>query len=248
VTKKNKKKKSIVIIIPARLKSTRLKNKLLKLINGVPMIILVAKNALKTNIGKVLVATDSLRIKSLCIQHCIDVVLTNKKHRSGTDRIFEAYNISRQKADLIINLQGDLPYFKKELLLKTINLFQDENTEISSAVCNLKKDEEKDENVVKAHVKLDKLGRGFAIDFKRKIEKSGNFYHHIGVYIYRPETLKNFILLKQTKNERDRKLEQMRAMDNSFKIKLVKVSYNPPSIDTKEDLKKIRLLFRAKKY
>ena len=126
-------------------------------------------------------------------------------------------------------------------------MFNDKKTEIGSAVCDLHTSEFKDKNVVKAKVKLDRNNEGFAIDFCRIIENKEFFYHHIGLYIYSHDSLKKFVKLSQSQNEIKRKLEQMRAMDNNIKIKLVKVKEIPPSVDTLEDLKKIRLLFRKNK-
>ena len=244
---KIKKNKKILIVIPARPKSTRLNNKLTRSIYGIPMIVRVARNAMSTNIGEVLVATDSLTIKKLCNNFNINSVMTSTKHKSGTDRIFEAYEKKSKSFELIVNLQGDLPLFRKELISETIMLFDDHETEIGSAVCDLDKNEINDLNIVKAKVLLKNKKSGFATDFKRKIYTQKNFYHHIGIYVYKPEILKKFVKFSQTKKEKERKLEQMRALENNIKIKVVKLEYNPPSVDTKEDLKKIRLLFKDKK-
>ena len=241
--KKNKKKPKVITIIPARLNSMRLKRKLLRNIKKVPMIVRVAENAKKKNLSQVLVATDSKQIQKICRVYGIKSVLTSKKHKSGTDRIYEAYKMIGKDFDLIVNLQGDLPIFKKELVEKTINLFKDSKTQIASAICELGENELLDTNIVKAQVDLNSQNEGFAINFIRGQNEEKNLFHHIGIYVYKPEILEKFINLKQTKNELERKLEQMRAMDNSLKIKLVKVDSNPPSVDTINDLRKIRLLF-----
>jgi 3-deoxy-manno-octulosonate cytidylyltransferase (CMP-KDO synthetase) len=248
VTNKNKKNLRVVIIIPARLKSSRLKKKLLRSINGLPMIIRVAKNAEKLNVGKVIVGTDSNEIYNLCMKNKIKVLITSKKHNSGTDRIYEAYNLNRQTFDIVVNLQGDLPIFSKELIIKILELFSDKSVDVGSAVCDLIDEEINDDNVVKAKVILDDKNTGYAIDFKRKIKKAENYYHHIGIYFYRPDRLKDFVNLPRTQNEIHRGLEQMRALDNNFKMKLVKLPYNPPSVDTLDDLKKIRLLFKKNNF
>ena len=106
--KKNKKKCKLIIIIPARLKSVRLKKKLLRNIKKVPMIVRVADNATKLNLGEVWVATDSKQIQNLCKSYGINSLMTSEKNRSGTDRISEAYKLINKKFDLIVNLQGDL--------------------------------------------------------------------------------------------------------------------------------------------
>ena len=243
----NKKNKSLLIIIPARLDSTRLSKKLIRKISGVPMILRVAQSATNTNLGDVIVATDSKQIHNLCQKQNVDSIITPTDIKSGTDRVYYAYEKLKKKYDLIVNLQGDLPIFNLEVLKKTVNLFNDKKTEIGSAICDLHTGEFKDKNIVKAKVILDSNNEGFAIDFCRIIENKEFFYHHIGLYIYSHDSLKKFIKLSQSENEIKRKLEQMRAMDNNMKIKLVKVKEIPPSVDTLEDLKKIRLLFRKNK-
>jgi len=243
----NKKNKSLLIIIPARLDSTRLSKKLVRKISGIPMILRVAESALQTKLGDVIVATDSKQIQNLCKKEKIDSLMTPTDINSGTDRVYYAYEKLKKKYDLIVNLQGDLPIFTEEVLEKTVRLFNDKTTEIGSAVCDLHVSEFKDKNIVKAKVILDKNNEGFAVDFCRVIKNKELFYHHIGLYIYTHDSLKKFIKLSQSQNELKRKLEQMRAMDNNMKIKLVKVKEVPPSVDTIQDLKKIRLLFRKNK-
>ena len=208
------------------------------------MIVRVAKNAEDLKIGKVVVGTDSLEIFNVCRNENIKTIITKRNHKSGSDRVQEIYEIMNEKFDLIVNLQGDLPVFKSDLLEKTISLFSDSSVDIGSAVCELSDEEMIDKNIVKAKVNLNKDGIGVAEDFRRQIKIKKNFYHHIGIYIYKPEVLEKFVNLKQTKSEKQRMLEQMRALDNNLKIKLVKIPYNPPSVDTYEDLRKIRLIFK----
>ncbi len=241
----NKKKLKILILIPARLESVRLNKKPLRLINGIPMIIRVANRAKLLKLGKVIVATDNRDICSLLKKASINFYLTTEKHNSGTDRIYEVYkNLPMKKVDVILNLQGDLPYFSANIITSIIDLMYDKMTDIGTAVCDLQKEEISDLNIVKARVNLEKNETGFAKDFKREIKNLRNYYHHIGIYAYRPEILEKFVSLEQTKSEKDRKLEQLRALNNKMKIKIVKVNEIPPSIDTPEDLKKIRLFFR----
>ena len=243
---KIKKNHKIIIIIPARLRSSRLSKKLLRTIHGKPMIQRVAERAKNLGFKDVIVATDSKEIFCLCEQTRIRVVMSLKKHKSGTDRVYEAYELQKEKYDIIINLQGDLPLFDRNLLDGLIKLFDDDKVQIGTAVCNLENDEVEDENIVKAKVLLEN-NIGYVKDFKRKISSKLNYYHHIGVYAFRPKVLKKFINLNQSKNEVQRKLEQLRAMDNNLKIKTVKVDYNPPSVDTINDLRKIRLIFKKNK-
>ena len=242
----NKKFKSpkTIIIIPARLKSQRLNKKLLKKIGKIPLIVRVAKNAEDLNIGRVIVGTDSKEIVRICKKNKIKCLITKQSHKSGTDRVQEVYSLIKEEFDLIINLQGDLPIFSKELIIKTVDLFSDNTVDVGSAVCNLTQDDFRDSNIVKAVVDFEKNDTGFALDFKRKLKEKKNAYQHIGIYVYRPKVLDKFVKLPQSLREKKRNLEQMRALDNNFKIKLAKVDYNPPSIDTMHDLKKIRLHFK----
>ena len=120
---------------------------------------------------------------------------------------------------------------------------KNKNVDIGSAVCDLEQNELHDYNVVKAEVIFENKF-GYATNFMRETDHSTNLYHHIGIYAFRPNTLKKFVNLKQTKAEVSRGLEQMRALNNNMKIGLVKVSNNPVSIDSIDDLKKIRLLLR----
>ena len=243
---KIKKNHKIIIIIPARLKSSRLSKKLLRTIHGKPMIQRVAEHAKNLGFKDVIVATDSNEIFNLCKQTKIRVIMSLKKHESGTDRVYEAYELQKKNYDIIVNLQGDLPLFDRNLLDGLIKLFDDDKVQIGTAVCNLENDEIEDENIVKARVLLEN-NIGYVKDFKRKISSKLNYYHHIGVYAFRPKVLRKFVNLNQSKNEVQRKLEQLRAMDNNLKIKTVKVDYNPPSVDTINDLRKIRLIFKKNK-
>lgn len=245
----NKIKKNLraIIIIPARLESKRLKRKLLRKISGKQMIIRVAETAKRLNLAEVYVATDSSEIFNLCRKHDINAFMSINEHKSGTDRVFEAYKGIDKKFDIIINLQGDLPLFKKELIENTINLFRDQKVDIGSAVCNLEKQEISDQNIVKAQVNIIE-NEGYAMDFRRKIKSLKNQYHHIGIYAFKSDILEQIIGLEQTNNEIKRKLEQMRAIDNGYKIKVFKIDYNPPSVDTIDDLMKIRLIFRKNNF
>ncbi len=244
-----KKKSNTIILIPARLESERLKNKPLKLINGVPMIAQVALRATKLGIGDVVVASGNQLITDTLNKYKIKSVMTSSKHKSGTDRIYEAFNHFKKVGyNYIVNLQGDLPFFRDCLISETIKLLKDHSVDIGSAVCELKKEEFGDSNIVKAIATLDKDYSGFSKDFKRKVKSIKNCFHHIGIYVFRPSSLKKFVKLKRTSIEKKRNLEQMRALENGMTIKLVKVQQSPISVDTENDLKKVRYFFKKKIY
>ena len=134
------------------------------------MIVRVAKNAENLKIGKVVVGTDSLEIFNVCRNENIKTIITKRNHKSGSDRVQEVYEIMNEKFDLIVNLQGDLPVFKSDLLEKTISLFSDSSVDIGSAVCELSDEEMIDKNIVKAKANLNKDGIGVAEDFRRQIK------------------------------------------------------------------------------
>ena len=169
MTIKNKKTLNTIIIIPARIDSSRLK-KAVKNISGLPMIVRVAQNAENLKMGRVIVGTDSREIYNECEKNNLEAMMTKSSHKSGTDRVYEVYKILNKDFDLIINLQGDLPIFKKDLLEKTTKLFSDDSVDIGSAVCDLEDSEINDNNIVKARVVLDDYDEGFALDFMRTVD------------------------------------------------------------------------------
>ena len=233
-----------LIIIPSRLESSRLPNKPLADINGTSMIVHVFKRAKEVGIADVLVAAGNREIKNAIKSIGGDVILTNPDHLSGSDRIYEAlckYD-KNMIFDNVINLQGDLPNIKKEALMKTISLLNDSNTDISTIGVKISSSKELlNPNVVKAYVKNIK-DNNYVEDFGRIFydDKKEYLYHHIGVYGYKRRSLETFINLKQSETEIDRKLEQMRAIDNGMKIVLGLVNELPISVDTKEDLEYAR--------
>lgn len=239
-------KKKILILIPSRLRSKRLEKKSLRMILRKPMIVRVVEQAIKLKMGKVVVAAGDKKIKNLLDRYKIESYLSKKTHKSGTDRIHEIYKNFFRSYDTIVNLQGDMPYFKKELVEKTVELLECKKTDIGTAACNLDKKDFKNPNVVKVKVNF-RNNQGVAKDFTRKIKSINQYYHHIGIYVFRPKSLTNFIMCKQSFNEKERGLEQMRALDNNMTIKVSLVNSKPIGVDTKNDLKEIRIFLRKKK-
>ena len=237
------KNNKILILIPSRLESKRLKKKSLRLILGKPMIVRVAECAKKMNIGRVVVAAGDIQIKQVLDRHRIESYLTLKSHKSGTDRINEIFENYFNNYNIIVNLQGDIPFFKKELLVKTISLLDDTKADIGTAAVELDNKYLDNSDVVKVKVDFKKKN-GYAEDFKRNINRKLGFFHHVGIYVFRPQTLKKFILFDQTAKEKIRKLEQMRAIDNHMRIKVSLLKYLPIGVDTKKDLKEVRSLYR----
>ena len=233
-------------IIPSRLSATRLPGKPLLKINGISIISHVFKRAQKANIGDVFVATEDKEIFDDVVNNGGQAILTHKNHKTGTDRIYEALQkLKINGVDLIMNLQGDEPDINindiVKLNKKMINL-QCKMGTLAGKIKDL--DDLKNENIVnvitKKNLDLDEFSH--AETFLRKASNIDNIYHHIGIYCYSKDALEKFVNLSQSKNEINKRLEQLRALDNQININVALASFSPRGIDTKEDylaLKKI---------
>lgn len=229
-----------LIIIPARLESTRLPNKPLADINGEPMIAHVYKRAKEANIAKVIVAAGNVEIKEVIENIGGEAILTNPDHASGSDRIYEALNMydKESKFDIIVNLQGDLPNIHKDALSKIISLLESNDADISTLGVKISSEKEfLNKNIVKAYVK-NISESNYVDDFDRRFDigKEEFLYHHVGIYGYKRKALETFIGFDQSESEIERKLEQMRAIENGMKIVLGLIDELPISVDTQEDL------------
>tara|TARA_B100000683_G_scaffold172985_1_gene166658 strand:- start:812 stop:1555 length:744 start_codon:yes stop_codon:yes gene_type:complete len=233
-----------LIIIPSRLGSTRLQEKALKIINGQPMIWHVWSNALKADLGPVVVATDSKKISNVIDAKGGNAILTDTNHHSGSDRVYEALckfdpNFNY---DLIINLQGDMPIFDPKVLQNLVSKIKSED--ITTLVCKANLDEISDPNVVKAVISWDKNDKdnGTALYFSRtQVPYNAlTYWHHIGIYAWKRKSLKKFISFPVSNLEKTEKLEQLRALENGMIIKAVKTKENFIGVDTQKDLNKVR--------
>ena len=235
-----------LIIIPSRLSASRLPGKPLLKINGISIISHVFKRAEKANIGDVIVAAEDQEIVDDVKKNDGNAILTSKNHKTGTDRIYEAFSLLNLKnIDLIMNIQGDEPQIdiKDIINLKnkmTVN--QSKLGTLAAKITELKMLQ--NENVVKVKINqsFEKESFPSAKMFTRKTNDKENVFHHIGIYCYEKNTLKNFVSLKQSQNEIKNKLEQLRALDNNIKVNVALANSSPIGVDTKEDflaLKKI---------
>jgi len=230
-----------IILIPSRLAATRLPNKPLLKINGLSIINHVYQRAQSANIGDVFVATGDEEIFKEVTKKGGKCILTEKEHQTGTDRIFEAYQkLELNNVDYIINLQGDEPMINiediKSLNTNTIN----KKFEIATLACKIKdKNVLNKNNIVKVITdeELSKENTSRAKTFSREIlfNYNTNIYHHIGIYMYKVSTIKKFVNLKQSKNEINQKLEQLRAIDNNIEINVILASSSSVGVDTEED-------------
>ena len=236
-----------LILIPARMASTRLPNKPLAIIAGKPMIQRVWEQAKLSNIGDVVVACSEKEVFDLIKSIGGNAILTNPNIPSGTDRIFQA-TMSIENMDQyesIINLQGDLPLINPKDI-KKVNIPIEQGFDIGTLVTDLTSEQQKDINVTKVKVKwIKKNNIGEAFDFyKTIVDEKKNEYHHVGIYSFRYESLKKFTSMLPSKNEIYHKLEQWRALDNKMTIGTSYVKDVPISVDTKEDLIKVENIIK----
>ena len=239
-----------VILIPSHLRATRLPNKPLLLINNKPMIVHCWQRAIESKIGDVYVATADEEIAKVIKDVGGKSILTNKEHKTGSDRIFEAIekNFS-QKPKNIINVQGDMPNIDPSAI-KLLDKFMKNNfyqiATLATKLNSIKDLENK--NIVKVETKKEMQINNFdnALDFFRfkNINAKNFYYHHVGIYGYQYETLKKFISVKRSDNEISRSLEQMRAMDNNISISVGLTDSYALGVDTIEDLEEIRNIMK----
>jgi len=220
-------------VIPARLHSTRFPKKILTDINGKPMVIRTAEQVSKVkNLDRVVIAIDSDETYQALKDFNYELVMTSDKHRSGTDRVAEVIK-SIKDVDVVINIQADEPFIDPALIDRLIEAHSDSTVGMSTLVSTrLSTKDYDDENVVKVFLDED----NFATDFKRT---SGAPHKHLGIYGFTKKTLLEFVSYEQTDNEKNRSLEQMRALDNGIKIKAVLTNKDSLSINTLDDLSHI---------
>ena len=240
-----------IVIIPSRLSATRLPGKPLLKINGLSIISHVFKKAEEANIGEVVVATEDQEIVDDVKKNGGQVILTKNYHKTGTDRVHEAFKkLDNSKIDLVMNLQGDEPLINIEDIINLNNLMVKNSSQLGTLASKISDREiYKNENAVKVMTKenLDNSNFPEAIDFMRKIlDQKKNIYHHIGVYCYQKETLKNFVSYNQSHREINNKLEQLRALDNNIKINVALAKSSSIGVDTMEDFVAIKKIMEYK--
>ena len=234
-----------LILIPARMKATRLPGKPLKKIAGEPMITHVWRIACEADCGPVVVATDEEAIAEEIVKLGGTAIITRPDHPSGSDRIFEAVNKydPGKNYKKIINLQGDLPVLDPEVVRQCAALLENEEVDISTLAAEITEiSETTNPNVVKmVGAEIDST-RQRALYFTRATAPhgSGPLYHHIGIYGYKRESLEKFITLPPSPLEKREKLEQLRALEAGMRIDVAIVNTHPLGVDTAEDLEKAR--------
>ncbi len=240
-----------LVIIPSRLSASRLPGKPLLKINGLSIISHVYKKAQEANIGEVFVAAEDQEIIEDVQKNGGEAILTNNNHKTGTDRIYEAFvKLGRTDIDLIMNLQGDEPLMNIEDIQKLnkhmIQTKRDLGT-LAAKINNKKVFENHDIVKVITEESLDETKFPRAINFMRKLNNENNqAYHHLGIYCYNVEILKRFISFKQSKNEIENRLEQLRALDNNINVNVALAKSSPIGVDTKEDFMAIKKIMEYK--
>ena len=238
------------IIIPSRLDAVRLPNKPLELINNKEMILHVYDAAKKTNTGEVYVATPDQKIIDVVNNYGGQAILTSLNHQTGTDRVYEIFkNKLNSEPNIIVNLQGDMPNIDPQAITNLVSYMNKNTCDIGTLASSFTSETElADENNVKVAVnsKLENNQFDQAIDFFRIDEKKyKNYYHHVGIYAFTNKALLRYVSLKRSKLELERKLEQLRALENSMTIHVGFINSSPLSVDTINDLKEVRQIMET---
>ncbi len=241
----------VLILIPARMASTRLPGKPLADIAGEPMIVHVWRRALEADIGPVWVATDLPEIAAAVEKAGGHAALTRGEHASGTDRIHEALREADPagRADIVVNVQGDLPTLNPADLAAAAALLSDRSVDIATLAAEIVKTHERnDPNVVKVVGTPVSPNRLRALYFTRATAPAGEgpLYHHIGLYAFRRAALERFVALPPSPLERRERLEQLRALEAGMRIDVALVASVPLGVDTPAHLETARAVLTSR--
>ncbi len=240
-----------IIVIPARYASTRLPGKPLIDIGGKSLLQRVYDGACRSKLSDgTLIATDDERIKKAALAFGAEVIMTDPALPSGTDRVFAA--IQDKEADLVVNLQGDEPFIEPSIIDQLFSALEEGGVAMATLCCPITDESEyRNPNTVK--VVLD--NSGFALYFSRspipfvkisnfKFQISNLAYKHIGIYGFTRSFLEQFVALPKSPLEETESLEQLRVLENGYKIKVIVTGYSGFGIDTPDDLERARQLLR----
>lgn len=240
----------VLCVIPARYASTRLPGKPLKDIQGKPMIVRVYERAkCARRIADVIVATDDERILAAVESHGGKAVMTRADHPTGTDRLAEVAE-KFPDVDVILNVQGDEPLIEPALIDELAGAFDDAPDLNMATVCTEIKEKAEQENPNNVKVVMDR--KGYALYFSRSLlpyprKPGAKVYKHIGIYAYRRDFLLAYAKMKPTPLEQSESLEQLRALENGYSIKVIRTAHEFVGVDTEEDLAKVNEIYAAMK-
>lgn len=239
-----------LVLIPARMASTRLPGKPLADIAGLPMIVQVARRAAAAEVGRVVVAVDHQEVFDAVVAAGFEAVMTRGDHQSGSDRIHEALTRSDPagRVETVINVQGDLPTIDPETIRAALRPLENAAVDIATLTTEIRDEHEKiNPNVVKVVGSPIGDSRLRALYFTRATAPHGNgpLYHHIGLYAYRRKALEAFVALKPSTLEKRESLEQLRALEAGMRIDVEIVDTVPLGVDTPADLEKARAMLAA---
>ncbi|MEQ9314250.1 MAG: 3-deoxy-manno-octulosonate cytidylyltransferase [Henriciella sp.] len=247
---------SALVIIPARMASTRLPGKPLADIAGKPMIVRVCERAAAADIGPVIVAAAEVEIAEAVHKAGFEAVLTDPALPSGSDRVWAAAEAFDESGayDTLINLQGDMPTLDPEALKSVAQPLSDSpECDIATLASKITHEDEKtDPNVVKAIISLEEgAAHGRALYFTRATAPTGDgpLWHHVGVYAYRRDALKRFVAAPPSGLEKRERLEQLRALELGMRIDCAVLDGEPPNgVDTPKDLEQARAWYAREGY
>ncbi|WLP53753.1 3-deoxy-manno-octulosonate cytidylyltransferase [Agrobacterium fabrum] len=248
---KNRDFEKAVVLIPARMASTRLPGKPLADIGGRPMIVQVALRAREAGAERIVVAVDDEQVFAAVQNAGFDVMMTRDDHQSGSDRIFEALQKADPygKAEYVINVQGDLPTIEAETIRASLRPLENAAVDIATLTVEITDEEEKtNPNVVKVVGSPLSETRLRALYFTRTTAPYGDgpLYHHIGLYTYRRAALETFVRLPPSPLELRERLEQLRALEAGMRIDAEIVRSVPLGVDTPHDLEKARKILASR--
>jgi 3-deoxy-manno-octulosonate cytidylyltransferase (CMP-KDO synthetase) len=240
-----------LVLIPARMASTRLPGKPLADINGAPMIVQVARRAREANVGRVMVAVDDQDVFNAVKAAGFEVVMTRADHQSGSDRIHEAMIAADPdgKVEYIVNIQGDLPTIEASAVHASLRPMEDPAVDIATLTVEIDNEEDKVlPHIVKVVGSPLSANRLRALYFTRATAPYGEgpLYHHIGLYTYRRAALERFVSLGPSVLEQREKLEQLRALEAGMRIDVEIVDSVPLGVDTPADLAKARAILASR--
>ncbi len=250
--------KEYIVLIPARMQSTRLTDKMVLDIHGVPLIIRTVRQALQSTAKDVIVATDDNKIETICNTYGVKVIMTKKEHPTGTDRLAEAVNkLNLNDNQIVVNVQGDEPLINPEIINNLANFIINQGSDVATIAHKIYTDNEIfNPSIVKVVLDTNSYAMyfsrapipyyrdGFGEQLNFNLPLGINFLRHIGMYAYTVKFLKNYNSMPESPLEHVEKLEQLRILYNGHKLSVLVSDIIPEGgVDTLEDLERVRQFF-----